>query len=538
MILRGRSLGRDDTPCIGWLQRALAQAARKLVSGGELPMSRAKVIAVAGAKGGTGKSMVAANIGVFLATLGKRVAVLDLAFGSGTLHSFVGVPEPSRSLADFFVSKGALSDVLVPTLVTDLSLLSGESDPAWASNPRLTQLSRLRDQMAVLDVDYIVLDLASGTRENVLDLFLDADTGIIVSSAEPTSVEMVYRLIKAAFVRSLRNADLGHLTKMNTESAQEFEGGIPAPSDFLARAIDRYGEESEEVSALQEKMQSLMPRLVLNLARSKGDADLGADIADAASRRFGISVSYLGPVEYDDAVWVSLRRRRPLLVEHPESRASKCVEKLTRRLLSEDSSRYTYSARSGKTLYDLLRVEPTASDEIIRRANRRIRQVYAKDSPVVGGLYRKAALAKLHRRFDHAYEVLMDPIKRRANDASLFPDGKPTDMITQQLPAIDIGVAPTESERPPMPLVDETTIYSGEFLRQVREARGLDLRDISDQSKIGMSYLNALEEENYLELPALVYVRGFLLEYSKRLRLSQEDVLESYLSRLHEAKAE
>ncbi len=70
-------------------------------------MSGAKVIAIAGAKGGTGKSMIAANISVFLATLGKRVAVMDLAFGSGTLHSFVGVSEPQRSLADFFVNKAS-----------------------------------------------------------------------------------------------------------------------------------------------------------------------------------------------------------------------------------------------------------------------------------------------------------------------------------------------------------------------------------------------------------------------------------------------
>ncbi|MBL4632529.1 MAG: helix-turn-helix domain-containing protein, partial [Kofleriaceae bacterium] len=441
-------------------------------------------------------------------------------------------------LADFFVNKAShLSEALVPTLVPDLSLLSGESDPAWASNPRQPQLVRLREQMAELDVDYIVLDLASGTRENVLDLFLDADTGIIVSSAEPTSVGMVYRLIKAAFVRSLRNADLGFLAKMSVEQTREIEGGIPAPSDSLALAIDHYGDDSEEVEALRTKMSSLAPKLVLNLARSKGDADLGADIADAASRRFGIGVSYLGPVEYDDAVWVSLRRRRPLLVEHPESRASKCVEKLTRRLLSGDSTQSTRSG-IGTSLYELLQVEPTASDEIIRRANRRIRQVYAKDSPVVGGLYRKAALIKLHKRFDHAYEVLMDPIKRRANDATLFPDGKPSDDITHQLPAIELGVAPLESERPEMPPIDESTVYSGEFLRRVREARGLDLRDISDQSKIGMSYLNAIEEESYLELPAAVYVRGFLLEYSKRLGLPPNVVLESYLERLHEAKSE
>ncbi len=494
-------------------------------------MSGPRIIAVAGAKGGTGKSMIAANIGVFLATLGKRVAVIDVAFGGGTLHSFVGVTEPSRTLADFFARKeSSLSEVLVPTLVSGLSLISGESDPAWASNPRLPQLQHFREQIRTLEMDYVVLDLASGTRENILDLFLEADTGIVVSSAEPTSVGLVYRLIKAAFVRSLRTADLGFLSKMSVEEAREYEGGIPAPADLLKRAIARYDADSEEVESLRVKMQSLVPYLVLNLARSKGDIDLGEDISHAASRRFGLRVPYLGPVEYDDAVWVSLRRRRPLLVEHPESRASKGVEKLTRKLLGLESHVASKLEIQGNSLYDLLEVEPTASEEIIRRANRRIRQIYAKDSPVVAGLYRRGPLLKLHRKLDNAYETLMNPVKRRANDALLFPNGKPREYTEKQQLLREFGVVP--EERPEMPPIDENTVYSGSFLCQVREAHGLDLRDISDQSKIGMSYLNALEQENYSELPAVVYVRGFLIEYAKRLHLDKSQVLESYLGRL------
>jgi flagellar biosynthesis protein FlhG len=336
-------------------------------------MSRPRVIAVAGAKGGTGKSMIAANIGVFLATLGKEVVVVDAAFGGATLHSFLGVSEPSRCLADFFSNKEAiLEEVLVSTLVSKLRILSGEKDPAWAANPRVHQLQRLRDQVRELDVDYVIFDLSPGTRENILDLFLDADTGIVVSSAEPTAVEMSYRLIKAAFVRSLRRSELGSLGKISVEEARECEGGIPAPSDLLARSVSRYGEDSEEVAAMRHHMSEIMPYLVLNFARSKADMVLGKDIATASTRRFGIRVPYLGQVEYDDAVWVSLRRRRPLLVEHPESRASKCVEKITRRLLAMESESARQPELPGDSLYDLLEVEPTASDESIRRANRRI----------------------------------------------------------------------------------------------------------------------------------------------------------------------
>lgn len=501
-------------------------------------MSRPRVIAVAGAKGGTGKSMIAANIGVFLATLGKEVVLVDAAFGGATLHSFVGVSEPNQTLADFFSRKEArLEEVLVSTLVAKLRIVSGEKDPAWAANPRLQQLQRLRDQVRELDVDYVVIDLSPGTRENILDLFLDADTGIVVSSAEPTAVEMSYRLIKAAFVRSLRRSEMGFLGKMSVEEARECEGGIPAPSDLLTRAITRFEEDSDEVATLREHMRRLVPYLVLNFARSKADIDLGTDIAKAATRRFGVTVPYLGPVEYDDAVWVSLRRRRPLLVEHPESRASKCVEKLTRRLLATESEGARKPELPGDSLYDLLEVEPTASQESIRRANRRVGQVYAGDSVVVGGLYRPARLEKLHRQLEHAYDTLMNPAKRRLNDASLFPDGMPSEPPHAR-PSSEVGVAPIVGYRPEAPEVDENTVFSGQLLQMFREARGFDLREIADHTKIGMGYLHAIEQETYVDLPAIVYVRGFLVEYAKMLELNVPQVLDTYLGRVRQAQDE
>lgn len=516
-------------------ERPLATSTYRALAWGTR-VTRPRVIAIAGAKGGTGKSMIAANIGVFLATLGKEVVLIDAAFGGATLHSFLGVSEPSRSLADFFSNKEMpLEEVLISTLVSKLRIVSGEKDPAWAANPRLHQLQRLRDQVHELDVDYVIFDLSPGTRENILDLFLDADTGIVVSSAEPTAVEMSYRFIKAAFVRSLRRSELGFLGKMSVEEARECEGGIPAPSDLLARALARYDEDSEEVAALREHMAAMMPYLVLNFARSKADMDLGRDIAAAATRRFGVMVPYLGQVEYDDAVWVSLRRRRPLLVEHPESRASKCVEKLTRRLLAMESENARRPELPGDSLYDLLEVAPTASEESIRRANRRVGQIYAKDSVVIGGLYRPARLDKMQRRLEYAYDTLMNPAKRRLNDAALFPDGMPADSSPPRQ-APDPRVTPVGANLPPAPDVDENTIFSGKLLQDFRESRGFELTEIADRTKIGLSYLRAIEEERFSDLPAVVYVRGFLAEYAKMLELDVPQVLDTYLPRIRQAE--
>ena len=72
-----------------------------------------------------------------------------------------------------------------------------------------------------------------------------------------------------------------------------------------------------------------------------------------------------------------------------------------------------------------------------------------------------------------------------------------------------------------MPEITPRTEFSGPLLRQIREAVGVELREIAERSKIGMAYLQALEGEVFAKLPASVYVRGFLAEYARALGLDE-----------------
>src|SRR6185503_14347156 len=91
-----------------------------------------RVVAIGGGKGGVGKSLVAANVGIFLATLGKRVILVDAAFGAANLHIFAGVPRPMRSLSEALVAGGPrLADLAVSTHVSGVKLIGGVNDPPW-----------------------------------------------------------------------------------------------------------------------------------------------------------------------------------------------------------------------------------------------------------------------------------------------------------------------------------------------------------------------------------------------------------------------
>jgi cytoskeleton protein RodZ len=70
----------------------------------------------------------------------------------------------------------------------------------------------------------------------------------------------------------------------------------------------------------------------------------------------------------------------------------------------------------------------------------------------------------------------------------------------------------------------------GSWLRQQREIRNINLREISDNTKIGMRYLEALEEDRFEVLPAPIFAKGFLREYAKYVGLDADEVVNYYLT--------
>jgi Mrp family chromosome partitioning ATPase len=57
---------------------------------------RARLIAFAAGRGGTGRSLLAANVAVYLAQTGKKVVAIDADPAGGSLHLLLGTPRPPR----------------------------------------------------------------------------------------------------------------------------------------------------------------------------------------------------------------------------------------------------------------------------------------------------------------------------------------------------------------------------------------------------------------------------------------------------------
>src|SRR5438270_4182565 len=74
----------------------------------------------------------------------------------------------------------------------------------------------------------------------------------------------------------------------------------------------------------------------------------------------------------------------------------------------------------------------------------------------------------------------------------------------------------------------------GEKLRLEREARGIALRDISEQTRISMRYLEAIETDDYRRLPGGIFNRSFIRAYAKFIGYDEHEALEDYARTLRE----
>ena len=71
-------------------------------------------------------------------------------------------------------------------------------------------------------------------------------------------------------------------------------------------------------------------------------------------------------------------------------------------------------------------------------------------------------------------------------------------------------------------------------MRLARETRGIALRDISEQTRISMRYLEAIESDDYRRLPGGIFNRSFVRAYAKFIGYDEDQAIDEYARTLRE----
>jgi flagellar biosynthesis protein FlhG len=277
------------------------------------------IIAVGAGKGGVGKSFFSSSLAIFLAQLGHKTTIIDLDLGAANLHTWLGEGLPKKSIQEFICHPDlSLNDVCVNTAWQNLQFVAGASEMLLPAD--IDDLARARLMSAIFrnKCDFTILDLSAGTHLTTLDFFLMARHNVVVFTPEPSTVENAYRFMKAAFYRKLKRYEFQLHIKgpLDEYLSNPSATGIRSPAEFLKKICGQN-------AVLQHKIQNVLRQIdfqiILNQARTAQDAALGPSIQSVCTKHFGMPCGLLGGLDYDNAVWQSLRQKHHLLMANRQS---------------------------------------------------------------------------------------------------------------------------------------------------------------------------------------------------------------------------
>lgn len=198
--------------------------------------------------------------------------------------------------------------------------------------------------------------------------------------------------------------------------------------------------------------------------------------------------------------------------------------------------------------YELLEISRSATTEEIERAYRMSQQTYGEGSLALYSVFENGDASAIRERLDEACRVLSDPELRVAYDESQSKGNPsfastPFAEATAESPAIDDSIREAAIEAFDE-VVEEYDAFdddgAGDFdglrLRRTRLFRGYEIDQISEVTKVSGTHLRNIEDENFIDLPADVYVRGFVTAYAKTIGLDPNSVVPSYMARVQESR--
>jgi flagellar biosynthesis protein FlhG len=290
------------------------------------------MIALGGGKGGVGKTFLAANLAAVFAADGRRVVAVDTDLEGANLHTWLGVPRPSVSLADFVTGRETDPQKLaVATPHAGLRVIAATGGHLGEAQPNGARRAELLQGLRRLDCDTVVVDCGAGSHAAVIDYFLIGDDSLLVVHPEPTSIENAYSFLRAAFYRRMQLAMLGEAVRARIAECmdQRNERGIRSPHDLL-REVQKM--DSGDAQRFVAAMRELRPLIVVNEVSSAEDVKLGFSIRTVCRRYFGLEAEYIGYVNRDDSVRSSLLEKRPITVSHPRGDAAVYVRRIAKKL--------------------------------------------------------------------------------------------------------------------------------------------------------------------------------------------------------------
>ncbi len=248
------------------------------------PGTTTQIITLTSGKGGVGKSTISVNLGLALASAGKKVLLFDADLGLANINVLLGVV-PKFNLYHVIKGHKELEDIIIRT-PEGLDIIAGASGYSMLANLSDKERGTLVSAFEKLSgYDIMLIDTGAGVSSNVVGFTLPADKVIVVTTPEPTAITDAYGIIKSIV--------------------------LVAPDKNL--------------------------KLLVNRAQSSLEGKKVAErVINISSQFLNVRVENLGFIYDDDNVSKSIRRQKPFYQLFPGCKAASCLDIIASRILEQE----------------------------------------------------------------------------------------------------------------------------------------------------------------------------------------------------------
>ncbi|WP_413943664.1 helix-turn-helix domain-containing protein [Bdellovibrio sp. HCB-162] len=198
----------------------------------------------------------------------------------------------------------------------------------------------------------------------------------------------------------------------------------------------------------------------------------------------------------------------------------------------EATSRYNY--------YEILELTANAPQHEVTTAYERARATYSGENPAIYTIFSEQEARQLLVLIEEAYQVLGNKILRNIYDQRLLSGRSSLNDLTYESileaskqvfpePKVEKPAAAYKKDEAFEKEIASRENWDGAFLKKVREYKQLSTQRLSEITKINSYYVTAVENMDPANLPAVVFVRGYVVQIAKALGLDDKKVADSYM---------
>ncbi len=301
-----------------------------------------KIIAVGGAKGGIGKSIFTSNLSVYLSQKGYDTIAADFDLGGSNLHLYLGKPRIRKNINHFLSNKVPDLDSILEKTAYGPRLIGGDSSQLGTANISFTRKLKLLKAIRNTEADFVIVDLGGDTSYNVLDFFLAADFGIVMTTCDPASYLDAYSFIKVALYRKL-NRLFGpesmyagksdhHLKHIINETLIPKGDRLVGDIEKIIKKIKQ--EYPSSMETIRGVLSDFTPQMIVNkITDEKTALEPVRRIQDVSRKKLSITVEYLCSFPFEKQIEKSARTLVPWIFEKPEHRLAQPFNKIFTKIL-------------------------------------------------------------------------------------------------------------------------------------------------------------------------------------------------------------